>query len=397
MWKQLRAIVVAAAFLPFAAATAGPARAGCSPSDLADALINTVGDGASFLKSHTKCAPQFADPAFWVISGGVTVATTSSSDVKSACQSIENLDSSTTGYQQKVKSLYDKLPSDAQNAINKLPGVGDINSSSADLAEVLSFLSCACALADESGVTQITQVAGDCLQDIMCWADDVLFDNPCMATPPPKLVDCANAYEKNNGDIVNSWNDATGYVKCSDGVCYHIAEQDGPVRDYCYCPQPMVIDPVKSGDGVLYSRCICPPHTHRADMGHIDLTNPVLARTCLCDSTNELVNADGSCPPPCNCGCKNNQIVLAKDTNSCTCTCGCPAGQILAGDKCVTPCAGANQILLANGSCCSPEQATSCGTCCPFRTKPDAATGSCVFAQTPPPVEKAVSHPLNNP
>ncbi|MGB0084971.1 MAG: hypothetical protein WBP94_06325, partial [Rhodomicrobiaceae bacterium] len=127
MWKQLRASVVAAAFLSFAAATAGPARAGCSPSDLADALINTVGDGASFLKSHTKCAPQFADPAFWVISGGVTVATTSSSDVKSACQSIENLDSSTTGYQQKVKSLYDKLPSDAQNAINKLPGVGDIN------------------------------------------------------------------------------------------------------------------------------------------------------------------------------------------------------------------------------------------------------------------------------
>ena len=273
---------------------------------------------------------------------------------------------------------------------------------------MLSFLSCACALANESGVPQITQVTGDCLQDIMCWADDVLFDNPCVATPPPKLVDCANAYEAMHdetvnghtihaGDIINSWNDASGYVKCSDGVCYHIAEVDGPVRDYCYCPHPMVVHPIVSGDGVRYTACACPPHTHRADMGHVDFSNPVIARTCLCDSTNELVNADGSCPPPCSCGCKNNQIVLAKDTNNCTCSCGCPNGQILVDDKCVTPCAGTNQVLLANGSCCSPAQVTSCGTCCPFNTKPDPVTGSCVYAPTPPSKEKAVSHPPNNP
>lgn len=403
MWKRLEAIgAVTVAVLSFAALTAGPSLAGCSPSDLADALINTIGDGPSFLKNHTKCAPHFSDPAFWVISGGVTLASTSSSDVKSACQNIENLDTSAGDYQQKVKSLYDKLPLDIQDAINKLPGVGDVNSASADLAEVLSFLSCACALADESGVSQITQVAGDCLQDVMCWADKTLFDNACTEASSPKLVDCANAFEAlhdgafnghnvHAGDIINGWNDATGTVKCSNGICYHITAVDGPVSEYCYCPAPMVIHQIVSGDGVRFTACQCPPHTHRPDIGHIDRNNPVLARTCLCDGTNELVNADGSCPPPCNCGCKNNQIVLAKDAKSCTCTCGCPDGQILAGDKCVTPCAGPNQILLANGECCSPAQVTSCGTCCPLGSRPDAATGSCVSAPMPPPVEKATS------
>jgi hypothetical protein len=98
-----------AALLAVVLLAAGPAQAGCSPSDLADALINTVGDGASFLKNHAKCAPHFSDPAYWVISGGVTAAAASSSDVKSTCQDIENLDASADGYQQKVKSIYDKL------------------------------------------------------------------------------------------------------------------------------------------------------------------------------------------------------------------------------------------------------------------------------------------------
>jgi hypothetical protein len=392
--KPLHVIgAIAVAFLSLARTS--DVWAGCSPSDFADALVNTVGDGASFLKNHAKCAPHFSDPAFWTISSGVTLLATSSSDVKNTCHDIENLDASAGGTQQKIESIYHQLPSDAQNAINKIAGVDDINSSSADLAAVLSFLSCACALANESGAPQVTQVLGNCLTSIMCWADDVLFDNPCVATPPPKLVDCANAYDTYDGGIFNSWNDATGSVQCSGGVCYHITEQDGPVSEYCYCPSPMVVH--SHLGSYLYTSCDCPPNTHRADRGHIDHNNPILARTCLCDSTNELVNADGSCPPPCSCGCKNNQIVLAKDTNNCTCSCGCPNGQILVDDKCVTPCAGTNQVLLANGACCSPEQVTSCGTCCPFNTKPDPVIGSCVYAPMPPPPEKAVSHPPNSP
>jgi hypothetical protein len=252
-------------------------------------------------------------------------------------------------------------------------------------------------------VTQITEVAGSCIQDIMCWADGFLFHNPCTAAPPPKLVDCANGHEANNGDIINSWNDSTGDDQCSHDICYHISYVHGPVSDYCYCPKPMVGHQVKSGDGQIYFRCECPPHTHRPDCpqmpcpGQIDWTNPVLARVCLCDSTNELVNADGTCPPPCNCGCENNQTILAKDTNTCTCTFGCPDGQALIGGKCVKSCSGANQILLANGSCCSPEQVTSCGTCCPLNTKPDTVTGSCIYAPMPPPPEKAIPRPQNNP
>jgi hypothetical protein len=388
--------------LALATTTSGPAHAGCSLSDLTDALTNFVGDGPAFLKDHAGCAPLFANPAFWTISGGVTLAASSSGDVRSACQEVENLDASAGGYQDKIKSLFAKLPPQAQQAINALPGVGDINNSSADLAEVLSFLSCACALATESGITQLGQVAGDCLEEALCWADDFFFDNPCSGVPPPKLVDCANAHVLHDKQgysvgIENGVPYYSGFTKCEGDFCFFTSSAGGPVSEYCYCPKPMVQKiRTESGWG-SYISCECPEHTHRPDKGHVDYSNPITARICLCDSTNEIVNPDGSCPPPCNCGCPSNQVVLAKDFNTCQCTCGCPDGQTLAGGKCVTPCTGANQILLANGSCCLATQVTSCGNCCGGHSRPDAATGSCVYMPDPPPKAKLVPQLPKNP
>ena len=371
-------------FFALALVTAGHARADCTFSDLEDAITNIP----SFLSSHTKCAALFSNPAFWAVSGGVTLAVMSSNDVKNACKEIENLDTSVSGYQQKIKAFYDKLPPDAKNAINDLPGAQGIGSSSADLTEVLAFLSCACALATESGPAQITEVAGSCLTTALCWLVTLGGSCDCPDPPPPVAVDCANAHKEKGGAVnyfgygyslqqLKHQGDFYVAVDATGGTCW-----SGKIDSYCYCPKPMRL---LYNDYLGYG-CYCPENTHRAAGNSHD--NPVLARVCLCNGTNEPVGADGSCPPPCNCGCPNNQVILAKDPNTCKCTCGCPDGQVPAGDKCVKPCTGANRILLANGSCCLPTQAASCGTCCPFGTKPDATTGSCVHAPMPPPVEK---------
>jgi hypothetical protein len=384
--------LVGAGLFALTVITAAPAQAGCSWSEVFGAIKNIPGNAPAI----AKCAGHFGDPAFWAVSGAVTAASAASSDVKNACSKVEDLDASASNYQKKAQGLQDflsKLPVEELNELKNIPGLGDITSSAADAGLVLSFIACSCSLAEESGVPQLGEVAGECVGALLCWADDFFFDNPCSGIPPPKLVDCANAYTTQDG-IFNSWNDATGSVACSGDFCFHTTDVGGPVRDYCYCPKPMVAKPIHTGEGFLYTSCECPEHTHRPDKGHADYSNPITARICLCDSTNEIVNPDGSCPPPCNCGCPNNQVILAKDFNTCQCKCGCPDGQTLVGGKCVTPCAGANQILLANGSCCLPEQVSSCGTCCPLRSKPDAATGSCVYAPEPPPVETQIpQHP----
>jgi hypothetical protein len=380
-----------AALFALALVMAGQARADCSFSDLASAITNVP----SFVTSHSKCASLFANPAFWAVSSGVTLATMSSKEVKNACKEIEDLDPKVSGYQEKINAFYDKLKAwpDAQNAINDLPGANDIGSSSADLTEVLSFVSCACAMATESGPAQITEVAGSCLTAAICWLVTLGGSCGCPDQPPPVAVDCANFYWDPKQEIeVNQLEydyfgtkilgDFGFNVDQSAGAC-----SSGRMIDYCYCPKPMVLRYGQPG-GTPGLVCTCPDNTHRPDKGHRDLADPVIARICLCDSTNELVNPDGSCPPPCDCGCKNNQIILAKDSNTCQCECGCPEGQLLVGESCVTPCADPAEILVANGSCCLPAQVSSCGTCCPLRSKPDAASGSCAYAPPPPPTEK---------
>ena len=138
-----------------------------------------------------------------------------------------------------------------------------------------------------------------------------------------------------------------------------------------------------SGEKLGY--CNCPGGTHPADPKGKKHQDPVLARICLCDGTNEPVDDNGSCPPPCEC--KNNQIVLEKGSTDSQCKCGCPDGQVLVGESCVTPCEDPREIPVANGSCCLATQVTSCGTCCPLGSKPDPASGSCVYAPQPPPKE----------
>ena len=72
----------------------------------------------------------------------MTAAVKSSSAVKDACKDIQKIDAQTSGYEEKVKTFFKQLPEDAQNALNALPGVGDVNKSLADLAKVLSFAAC---------------------------------------------------------------------------------------------------------------------------------------------------------------------------------------------------------------------------------------------------------------
>src|SRR5262245_6379372 len=118
---QTREFIRVALFV-LALVTAGHARADCTLSDLEDAITNIP----SSLSSHTKCAALFSNPAFWAVSGGVTLAVMSSKEAKDGCKEIEGLDTKVSGYQQKIKTFYEKLPLDAKNAINDLPGAQGI-------------------------------------------------------------------------------------------------------------------------------------------------------------------------------------------------------------------------------------------------------------------------------
>jgi hypothetical protein len=188
---------------------------------------------------------------------------------------------------------------------------------------------------------------------------------------PPVEHDCANAWDDNAYDPYYEtfhknympWNLARWRQK---GDFYFLVSLPGEcdagrIMEYCYCPKPMVMGLPGDGDP-NFRRCDCPAGTHKAGF-----KDPVLARTCLCDGTNELVNLDGSCPPPCEC--KNNQIVLAKASTASQCKCGCPDDQVLVGEHCVTPCEDPREIPVANGSCCLAVQVSSCGTCCPLGSK----------------------------
>jgi len=101
-----------------------------------------------------------------------------------------------------------------------------------------------------------------------------------------------------------------------------------------------------------YYECNCPSGSHKAGHG-------ALARVCICDGTDsQLINANGSCPPPplkCDTpSCPVGQIANKPNALTCDYTCGCPEGLTQAGEKCVTPCADSTQVLLENGTCCSP-------------------------------------------
>lgn len=267
--------------------------------------------------------------------------------------------------------------------------ISAISSIVSDAADAANFVSCACKVAQDSGLASLGQDILDCLNDLFC---DVEADVSCPCTPKPVLVpiNCAqNPCPPGSMDWFDNctapggiWEDKGAGtlqfapVTCSTTsageVCLQSQGSNGCDKQFiseCVCPSPMSLvehcattvagatcqNP--QGPVYYYLMCECPSGTKAAGM------QGTQAYTCLCPS-GQQVNSDGSCPPVFTPG-------------------PCPGDQQLVGGNCVSSCSN-TQVLLADGSCCDPAQVAACGLCCPAGQRPDSDTGGCEPVRSPP-------------
>jgi len=365
------------------------AQAGCSPGDLWNALQNAA-NGLS-----SGCSAAAADPADWAALAALTGAAgiTQVAGAPQFCQAVQSAYATLTNVQGNANSIVQKLsslgilqnlPASAQQTVtNALNTIGDANGA-------LSTLSCACSVATDQGIGQVAGDISACIQDAICGLQNVLPGfNQCTGSTNVQWVNCTQdpcatkdyygncILNPGIGYIANAPGAGGASVQCQSGasgeVCWSVlgADSNGNVTvEACLCPAGMQMNTSYNGgmtdsygDPIPYLQCTCPSGTRPAGM------SGGLSNVCICNNTNQPAQPpgpNGICPTP---------LTGAP----------CPSGQVNIGGNCVTPCADPSQVQLANGSCCSPAQASSCGVCCAAGQVPDPATGSCSPAFSPVP------------
>ena len=365
------------------AASLGPttrALADCSPGAIWGAL-QSAANGLS-----SGCSTAAADPADWTALGVLTGAAgiTQVAGAPQFCQGVQSAYSTLTNVQgdansvlQKLKDLgiYQNLPASAQQTVTSaLSALGGAN-------DALSTLACACSIATDQGIGQVGNDISACIQDALCSLQNALPGfNQCTGSTNVDWVDCTQnpCAQKSYygqclgtaGFIPNAPGAGGPTVHCEAGpsgeVCWSVlgADSNGNVSvAACLCPSGMIMNASYNGgmtdsygDPTPYLLCTCPTGTHAAG------TSGGLSRVCMCDNTNQPPLPPGGpagiCPGP-----------LTGTP--------CPNGQVNVAGRCVTPCADPSQVPLADGKCCSPSQASSCGICCPTGQIPDPVSGSC--------------------
>lgn len=394
------ALVVLAIALPWV--TPAFANPGCSLGDLGQAASDT------FNNIPLSCASQAADPAFYPLLGFLLAATQTPQGV-AFCNEAEQASADASKLANDLKSL----PGSSVIA----PVVNSLNSDADAAAAALDVVTCACKTAEWKGPGEIATDLGDCVADALCAVQNTLFGDcePSKPPPPPQQILCTIDPCPAVGEcdasipLVGEPNEQCGGdpgYRCQGSVCFSnslvVPGYDPSDQGYyCYCPPVMQHRPIPAychtgditlGECTNYLLCQCPENTHSLS------STGAGQYICMCDDSGLVANDDGSCPAPpplCEPSCPAGQVLHINDANACTYSCNCPDGLTRAGDKCVTPCTDASQIMLASGACCSPSQATSCGTCCPDGMKPDADGDSCVAATLP--INQIPSPPASQP
>lgn len=378
-----------------------PARAGCSLEDLWSATKDT------FQNAPTECAAQLGNPAFYALTAFLAGAIQTPQG-KAFCSGVSGLKEDFKDDQEKLSNYWSYLPESLQKTLQtEFPYFASIGESAADANLALGTMDCACSVVTWEGPDAVAGEIGECFKGALCELQDLAHEllpdefPSCTGPPPapPQLVDCRlDPSSDDPNSAFELWNQGTGWVgdigmcneryyagpmkgefvagfTCEGDVCFSDGLLKSGSGTYCYCPQAMQqLNWYNLGDGDCYRylSCACPAGSSAVGgaggAGYM----------CTCDNSGLPVNADGTCPKPCNCDCPNNLVLISKDTKSCTCNCGCPQGQTRVGDTCVTPCADPAQLMLEGGTCCAPTQATACGTCCPLGMKPDASGQTCV-------------------
>lgn len=436
--------------LGFAPAT--PARAGASidacfnaVADAAKAGIDQAKLGPEFIAAG--CA-QWVNPAtaelFAAVVGTVTALEAAGAFKGGDCKdfiktkiaaALVSALAGSIGGNSPLSLIVNALPDSAQAKIEQL--ANNISSAGSEAAanaaaeqaydllanipvvgQAISMLPCACIVADAA-----IKTANDLAKAVSETTDCGKFALQCVGNP----LECAQSLFESGWDALQDlaswvWNNAFGFLKdiWCDGpgqVCNYIG-----LKSICGCegdpPPPAQVDCVGGaalggdvrdlGNGVKISVssnefCSCP-----ATMAWQPHSNG--AWTCSCPNAGEVQVAKGICQCPADQGlldgsCQACASPLVLKYGACACSvegqqinkilgnisCSCPNGQGTAGNKCAPACSDVSKTLLADGSCCSPSQVSSCGVCCPSGWKPDAKSGSCIIAFTPKPGVKTLA------
>jgi hypothetical protein len=353
-------------------------RADCSADDILNALQGTFQTITS-----SNCAGVSSDPTLWAPVGTAAAVMAGVPQSAQFCQDVQNAQNQLTNVQGDGSSLVSQLNNmgiDASFLSTALDALGSAS-------DALSVVLCSCALSNN--ITQLGGDVGDCVEGALCdlqnWANSVdpsafgactgkvvmqptnCTQNPCQnGNCDPNLGNNVIARCSAGADAppvtVTSSSSGT-IVTVTDG-----ADADGNISvQQCICPAPMQVQWDQGTSQILgdpqdcqYFMCVCPPGSTPAG------TTGSAQYVCICGNTHQpaqppiktTTNPDGiACPVPLT-------------------GLPCPNGQTRTQGQCVQTCAP-NQILLGNGSCCNPAQASACGTCCPNGQSPDAATGNC--------------------
>ena len=354
------------------------ARGDCSPADLWNALENTFDTITS-----SGCAGVTADPALWAPVGVASGIMAGVSQSQQFCQGVQNVQNQLTNVQGDGNSLVSELDNLGVNADFLASALSALSSAS----DALSVVQCACALSNN--ISQLGGDVGDCIQGALCDLQNlansidpsgfpacsgqvVILPTNCTQSPCASNGTCDPNLA---GNIINrcpAGDDAppVNQVNGPNGGTIVVNPVGSGVLQ-CMCPSPMIGTWTKYGNypgwgsviedpNCQFFTCTCPPHSQPA------ATTGGGAYVCICDNTQQpaqppiktTTNPEGiPCPLP-----------LTGQP--------CPAGQTNDGGTCVPTCAQ-DQILLANGTCCNPAQASACGSCCPNGQSPDPATGNC--------------------
>jgi hypothetical protein len=333
----------------------------CSLTDIGNALQNTYNGF-----TNGQCAAACDDPvtcalAVWatVLVGGMG---SQSQGFCNAVSQASNWTGNAASDTQSAKNLLNQAGSSFASQFESY--LNSLGSTAADIASVETPFTCACSIA--AGLGQTFSDLGSCVESALCsltnWLSSVTNGWISSCTGSISIdwgncnqLSCAPAGSDGCPILCNS----------AKTVCF---QPCGGVVGACSCPPPMVLGtagPENPTGGVYQTlSCNCPAGTHAPpNAGGV-------VSICICDKTGLVAqppsNPTGMCPIPLT-------------------GIPCPKGQTNYQGTCRPTCP-AGQAPLANGLCCAPSQASSCGQCCPNGQSPDPRTGGCGQAFTPRPL-----------
>jgi hypothetical protein len=382
--------VLVTVLAPIEAANAGGNS--CDAGDLVNAVVATINQ-----LSSADCAGVSADPALWAPVGAASAIMAGVSQSQQFCQGVQNVQGQLTNIQGDGNSLVSGLNNLGVDASFLSTALGALGSA----ADALAVVECACGLSNN-----ITQVGGDiggCIQDGLCDLQNLAHQidpagfGSCSGTIVNVPTNCTqNPCQSNGacdpnlgGNVITrcpAGDDAPPVViqpGLNGGVTVSSvlgADANGNISvQSCICPPPMVGQWITAGDyaqsgnfvddpACQFFMCTCPQGSTPAS------SSGAGAYLCICQNTNTPVRPPGAttdnpegvpCPVPLT-------------------GLPCPNGQTRVGNDCVPTCA-ADQVLLANGTCCAASQASSCGSCCPSGEVPDSSGNCSALPKLPTP------------